>query len=71
NQLKGNTLPFMYNDIDSLRKIIDNNKDIGVIIMEPQRTQKMSIKFLAKTLSLSPSQIIIVSGQHGRKKLFA
>ena len=32
---------------------------------------KMCIKFLAKTLSLSPSQIIIVSGQHGRKKLFA
>ena len=29
----------------------------------------MSIKFLAKTLSLSPSQIIIVRGQHGRKKI--
>ena len=30
---------------------------------------KMCVKFLAKTLSVSPSQIAIVSGQHGRKKI--
>ena len=46
NNLKGNALPFLYNDIESLKTIIDKNKDIGVIIMEPQRTQKMSIEFL-------------------------
>ena len=30
---------------------------------------KMCVKFLAKTLSVSPSQIAIVNGQHGRKKI--
>jgi uncharacterized protein (TIGR00251 family) len=30
---------------------------------------KMCIKFLAKILSVSPSQIAIVSGQNGRKKI--
>ena len=29
----------------------------------------MCIKFLAKTLSVSPSQIAIVNGEHGRKKI--
>jgi len=52
-ELKGNTLPFIYNDIDSLKNIIDNNKDIGVIIMEPQRTQKMSIKFLKEVREMA------------------
>ena len=52
-ELKGNTLPFIYNDIDSLKNIIDNNKDIGVIIMEPQRTQKMSIKFLKEVREIA------------------
>ena len=52
-QLKGNTLPFMYNDIDSLKNITENNKDIGVIIMEPQRTQKMSIKFLKEVRKIA------------------
>ena len=30
---------------------------------------KMCVKFLAKILSVSPSQIAIVSGQNGRKKI--
>jgi uncharacterized protein len=30
---------------------------------------KMCVKFLAKILSVSPSQIVIVSGQQGRKKI--
>ena len=29
----------------------------------------MCVKFLAKTLSVSTSQIAIVNGQHGRKKI--
>ena len=36
---------------------------------EDGKANKMCVKFLAKTLSLSPSQIVIVSGQHGRKKI--
>lgn len=34
--LNGNALPFNYNKIDELKKIVDNN-DIGVIIVEPMR----------------------------------
>jgi|TARA_B100001964_G_scaffold151564_1_gene166813 hypothetical protein len=30
---------------------------------------KMCIKFLAKILNISPSQIAIISGQNGRKKI--
>ena len=30
---------------------------------------QMCVKFLAKTLSVSPSQIAIVNGEHGRKKI--
>ncbi len=36
--LEGTSLPFYYNDIDTLKEIVAQNKDqIGVIIMEPQR----------------------------------
>jgi hypothetical protein len=30
---------------------------------------KMCVKFLAKTLNISPHQIVILSGQQGRKKI--
>ena len=33
------------------------------------KANKMCVKFLAKILSISPSQIAIVSGQNGRKKI--
>jgi len=29
----------------------------------------MCVKFLAKTLNISPHQIVILSGQQGRKKI--
>ena len=51
--LKGNSLPFMYNDIESLKSIVKDNDGIGVIIMEPQRTQKMSIEFLKKVREIA------------------
>lgn len=36
-QLKNTSLPFFYNNIDSLKSLIAENDDIGVIIMEPVR----------------------------------
>lgn len=51
--LKGNSLPFMYNDIESLKSIVKDNDGIGVIIMEPQRTQKISIEFLKKVRKIA------------------
>ena len=51
--LEGNSLPFIYNDIDSLKKIVENNDDIGVIIMEPQRTQKLSVEFLKEVREIA------------------
>ena len=43
----------MYNDIESLKSIVKDNDGIGVIIMEPQRTQKMSIEFLKKVREIA------------------
>lgn len=38
-ELKGTALPFHYNNLDELNKIVsDHGKDIGVIIMEPVRS---------------------------------
>lgn len=51
--LKGNSLPFIYNDIESLKSIVKDNDGIGVIIMEPQRTQEMSIEFLRKVREIA------------------
>lgn len=36
-QMKHSSIPFYYNDIDSLKKIVAENNDLGVIIMEPVR----------------------------------
>jgi uncharacterized protein (TIGR00251 family) len=56
-----------------------NNKICGlqdeylkICIISPPvdgKANKMCVKFLAKILSVSPSQIAIVSGQNGRKKI--
>ena len=44
----GNTaLPFMYNDLDSLQKLVDENPgQIGTIIMEPRRGEPVAPGFL-------------------------
>jgi len=44
--LKYSSFPFFYNDIDSLKKIVEENSDIGVIIMEPQRNENPKKNFL-------------------------
>jgi len=45
-QLIKTALPFFYNDINSLEKIVVSNQDIGVIIMEPQRNEDPKNNFL-------------------------
>ena len=44
--LKGTAIPFNYNEIEELEKIVENN-DIGVIAVEPIRHQEPKNNFLA------------------------
>lgn len=46
--LKGTSIPFNYNRIDELEKIIDQNDDIGVIVMEPIRHHEPKNDFLGR-----------------------
>lgn len=52
-QLKGTSLPFNYNDIASLEKIISDNKDIGVIIVETFRHKLPENDFLKKVKKIA------------------
>lgn len=52
-QLKHSSLPFFYNDIESLTKVIAENNDIGVIIMEPQRNEDPKDNFLQKVKAIA------------------
>jgi len=44
--LKGTALPFNYNNLDELERIVENN-DVGVIVMEPLRHHEPAPGFLA------------------------
>ncbi len=46
--LKGTSIPFNYNKIEELENIIENNKDIGVIVVEPVRHHEPENDFLGK-----------------------
>ncbi len=62
NSFKNTIKPFMYNDINSLRKIFKNKKnDVGIIIMEPMRGVKPKKNFLkqVKTLAKKNNAILI------------
>ncbi|MBN2458162.1 aminotransferase class III-fold pyridoxal phosphate-dependent enzyme [Candidatus Woesearchaeota archaeon] len=52
--LKGTAIPFEYNDIDTLRKIIKQNYgEIGVIVLEPIRHQKHKDNFIKKVAEIA------------------
>ena len=54
NTFKNTIKPFMYNDINSLKKIFKNkNNDVGIIIMEPMRGVKPKKNFLKKVKTLA------------------
>ena len=51
--LAGTMLPFHYNKIEELEKIVAENKDIGVIVMEPMKFQTDSVGFLSKVRDIA------------------
>lgn len=44
--LKGTAIPFNYNKIDELEDIVDKNRDVGVIVVEPVRHHEPEKGFL-------------------------
>lgn len=52
SSFKKSIFPFLYNDIDSLEKILKKNR-IGIIIMEPMRSREPKNKFLQKVRKLA------------------
>jgi len=44
--LKNSTVSFKFNDLESFKKVVKSNRDIGVVIMEVERFEKVKIEFL-------------------------
>ena len=58
---KNSIKPFMYNDINSLKKIFrKKNNDIGIIIMEPMRGVKPNKNFLNEVKSIARKNKAII-----------
>lgn len=54
NSFKNSIKPFMYNDIEALKKIFKKkNNNVGIIIMEPMRGVKPSGNFLREVKSIA------------------
>ncbi len=51
--LAGTALPFNYNKIEELEKIVAENSDLGVIVMEPFRYQEPKDSFLQKVREIA------------------
>ena len=58
--LKGTSLPFQYNDLDGLTQLLDDNPDIGVIYMEPQRSTPPEPGFLEGVRQLATDRGIVL-----------
>ena len=58
--LKGTSLPFQYNDLDGLIQLLDDNPDIGVIYMEPQRSTPPAPGFLEEVRQLASDRNIVL-----------
>ena len=58
--LQGTSLPFHYNDLDGLRKVLDDNPDVGVIYMEPQRSTPPEPGFLEGVRQLATDRGIVL-----------
>jgi glutamate-1-semialdehyde 2,1-aminomutase len=57
--LKGTTIPFMYNDFEELKKIVDKH-DIGTIKMEVLRNHGPTDNFLQKVRDLATAKGIVL-----------
>ncbi len=53
HSLRGTTLAFSYNRIAELEKLVKENKDIGVIVVEPFRHQEPENDFLEKVKEIA------------------
>jgi glutamate-1-semialdehyde aminotransferase len=51
--LKGTSIPFHYNKIEELKKIIAENNDIGVIVLEPLRYKEPENNFLQEARKIA------------------
>jgi len=51
--LKGTAIPFNYNQIKELEQIVKENKDVGVIVMEPIRYHEPKDNFLVKVRQIA------------------
>lgn len=51
--LRGSSLAFSYNHIEELEKIVEENKDVGVIVLEPFRHQEPKNNFLEKVKAIA------------------
>lgn len=51
--LRGTALPFAYNRIDELERIVAKHKDIGVIVVEPLRHQEPENDFLKRVATIA------------------
>jgi glutamate-1-semialdehyde 2,1-aminomutase len=60
DDLKNTIHTFMYNDLNYLKNLIDNNSQIGIIKMEVQRNQEPKKKFLEEIRTLCTKKNIIL-----------
>ena len=60
NFLRNSIFQFSYNRIDQLKKIINDNKDIGTIKMEVARNEKPNIKFLKEVREIANKNNIVL-----------
>jgi len=51
--LKGTAIPFNYNKIEELERLVSENKNIGLIVMEPVRYQEPQNNFLRKVRKIA------------------
>ena len=58
--LEGTSIPFRYNNFDELKKIIEDNDDIGVIKMEVERNEPPKNDFLKKVRKLATKKNIVL-----------
>ncbi len=53
SSLRGTSRTFSYNHVEELEKIVSENKDIGVIVLEPFRHQEPTDNFLEKVKTIA------------------
>jgi len=58
--LQGTSLPFQYNDLPGLTKLLDDHSDVGVIYMEPQRSTPPDPGFLEGVRRLATERGIVL-----------